>query len=596
MHSIKSKQFYILKEISKEKNTTQRKIASELKISLGSVNKILQDLIKNKMVIYKDKYLLTDKGKDFIDRYKVDKAIILAAGFGSRFVPLTYDTPKGLLEVMGEPMLERQIKQLQEVGIFDITVIVGYLKECFEYLIDKYGVKLLFNPEYNKKNTLATLYHARDILSNSNSYILSSDNWIKNNIFNTYELYPWYSCVYSDGYTKEWCIDFDKNNAIKDVHIGGENSYFMYGPVYFDKDFANEFLPYIKKYYKLEYTNEYYWEDILIKCLHDKNCKVPPIYINKQDATNVYEFENIDELRLFDKSYNNIKNNEALNTISKVFNIEQKNIKNFNILKSGMTNKSFIFNIDSSSYICRIPGAGTDKIIDRKKEFAVYNAIKPLNICEEIIYFDKYSGYKISKFYEDARNSDFNNIKDKKTCMKLLKKLHTTDINVDFEFDLIKEIDFYEKLCLNIAPIPFKDYFQVKEKNLEAYNKLNLSKRKKCLAHIDSVSDNFLIFNKGNAKLIDWEYSAMADPIIDIAMSSIYSFFNKEECDELLSIYMEGTPTNEDFKIYYTYISLSGLLWSLWGVYKSLLCEDFGDYTLKMYRYAKDFIKYVNKL
>ena len=78
--------------------------------------------------------------------YKVDQAIIMAAGFGSRLVPLTYDTPKGLLKVHGEPMVERQIKQLKEVGIDDITIVVGYLKESFDYLCDKYGVKLLYNP------------------------------------------------------------------------------------------------------------------------------------------------------------------------------------------------------------------------------------------------------------------------------------------------------------------------------------------------------------------------------------------------------------------------------------------------------------------
>lgn len=79
-------------------------------------------------------------------------AVITAAGFGSRFVPLTFETPKGLLEVFGERMIERQIKQLHEAGITDITIIVGYLKEKFEYLIDKYQVKLLYNPEYATKN------------------------------------------------------------------------------------------------------------------------------------------------------------------------------------------------------------------------------------------------------------------------------------------------------------------------------------------------------------------------------------------------------------------------------------------------------------
>lgn len=100
----------------------------------------------------KEKYLiLLEKGKELLKPYKVDGALIIAAGFGSRFVPLTFETPKGLLEVFGERMIERQIKQLHEVGIHDITIAVGYLKEKFEYLIDKYDVKLLYNPEYSCK-------------------------------------------------------------------------------------------------------------------------------------------------------------------------------------------------------------------------------------------------------------------------------------------------------------------------------------------------------------------------------------------------------------------------------------------------------------
>jgi len=81
--------------------------------------------------------------------YKVDNAIFLAAGFGSRFVPITYELPKGLVSVKGEPMIERQIRQLLEKGINEIIIVVGYLKEKFDYLIDKYKVKLVYNPDYS---------------------------------------------------------------------------------------------------------------------------------------------------------------------------------------------------------------------------------------------------------------------------------------------------------------------------------------------------------------------------------------------------------------------------------------------------------------
>lgn len=181
---------------------------------------------------------LTEDGHAFLSPFKVDGALFIAAGFGSRFVPLTYEMPKGLLEVQGERMIERQIRQLKEAGISDITIVVGYLKEKFEYLIDKYDVTLLYNPEYACKNTLATLYHARDVLKGRNMYLLSSDNWMRENMFHTYEWGPWYSCVHIPGETSEWCLSYNKRGLITDVTIGGRDAWIMYGPAFFQGIFC----------------------------------------------------------------------------------------------------------------------------------------------------------------------------------------------------------------------------------------------------------------------------------------------------------------------------------------------------------------------
>ena len=149
---------------------------------------------------------------------QVDNAVIFAAGFGSRFVPLTFETPKALIPVFGVPMIERQILQLIKKGITEITVVTGYLKEKFEYLRDKYNVKLVYNHEYDLKNNLSSLYFASDYLHNT--YILSADNWIRENIFNEYEEKSWYSCIFAKGATKEWCVQTDKTGRISSVVVG----------------------------------------------------------------------------------------------------------------------------------------------------------------------------------------------------------------------------------------------------------------------------------------------------------------------------------------------------------------------------------------
>ena len=135
----------ICRNIMEKPDITQRELAKALDVSLGTVNHLMKECISNGLLApdqqNSGRHVLMPAGEEYMKPYKVDGAIILAAGFGSRFVPLTFEMPKGLLEVFGERMIERQIKQLHEAGVYDITIVVGYLKEKFEYLIDKYQVK-----------------------------------------------------------------------------------------------------------------------------------------------------------------------------------------------------------------------------------------------------------------------------------------------------------------------------------------------------------------------------------------------------------------------------------------------------------------------
>ena len=190
----------ICRELYEQPAQSQRDLAKKLSLSLGTINTNIAKALDLGYIAKEDYgYPLTQKGLNFLENYRVDAALFLAAGFGSRFVPLTYETPKGLLKVFGERMIERQIQQLHAVGITDITIAVGYLKEKFEYLIDAYGVKLLYNPEYATKNTLATLWNARSAIEGKNVYILSCDNWMRENMYHTYEPTSWYSASYMEG-------------------------------------------------------------------------------------------------------------------------------------------------------------------------------------------------------------------------------------------------------------------------------------------------------------------------------------------------------------------------------------------------------------
>lgn len=575
----------LLRSVQSNPVITQRLLAKELDISLGNTNKCVKEAIEEGYLAQNNsQYLLTEKGSRKLEEFRVSNAIIIAAGFGSRFVPLTFETPKGLLEVFGERMIERQIKQLHEVGIYHITIMVGYLKEKFDYLIDKYGVKLMYNPEYSTKNTLATLYRCRHLLDNT--YILSSDNWIRENIFHTYEPDAWYSGVHMQGETSEWCLTSDKKGRITNICIGGADSYVMYGPVYFDRDFSRKFVPLLEEAYKRPGTENFYWEHVFMQ-----NLEKLTMYIYKQPDEMVYEFENLEELRVFDAKYQNHSENEALERIASIFRISESQITGIRCLKSGMTNKSFLFTVDGKEYIFRIPGPGTEQLINRSEEKAVYEAIKNLHLSDTIIHFDGENGYKISRFYENSRNCNPENWEEVESCMKVLAQFHQSGVTVAHSFDLRERISFYENLCSQNHAIQFEDYSEVRLHMTELLDRLDTMKLPKVLAHIDSVFANFLILPDNDIRLIDWEYAGMADNLVDPAMFSIYAYYEEEEADRLLLSYLGRTPSAGEYFRYYSYMALAGFLWALWAEYKISLGEEFGDYTLKMYRYAKSYYK-----
>lgn len=616
------RQGLVCRLVLEQPDVTQRELAAKLKVSLGTVNGLVKECMSKGYIGEQEgggngaRWKLEEEGRRFLEQYRVDGALIIAAGFGSRFVPLTFETPKGLLEVFGERMIERQICQLHQAGIRDITIAVGYLKEKFEYLIDKYDVKLLYNPEYSGKNTLATVYRARKVLKGRNMYVLASDNWMRENLYHAYECGAWYSAVFQEGETKEWCLSFNKKGRITDVKVGGRDQWVMYGPAYFSREFTEGFMPVLEAYYKMPGTEQFYWEQVYVDMLTgEARCRLeqegfgmpgegpekaslPPcpwheigMDANRQPENQVYEFENLEELRLFDPRYQNHSDNAAMKLVAEVFHVPESQIRDIRCLKSGMTNKSFLFKVGERSCICRIPGPGTELLINRKEEKQVYDAVVPLGVTEHVVYMNERTGYKIADYYEGARNARAESWSDMERCMGMVRLLHESGIEVGHEFNIRERIDFYEKLCRSRNGILFEDYEEVRGWMDWIMDRLAAMKRTKCLCHIDANVDNFLFLADGSVKLLDWEYAGMCDPMMDISMCAIYSYYSEEEMERLLALYLERQPEQEELFVVRAYAALGGFLWSLWAVYKSALGDEFGEYTIIMYRYAKQYYR-----
>lgn len=569
----------ILLFLKRDKYKNQRFLAQQLHYSLGVINQSLNDLSRTGYI--DSNKVLTDKSKILIEKHSPKNAIILAAGFGMRMVPINTEIPKGLLKVKDDILIERIIKQLHEKGITDIQIVVGFLKEKFEYLIDKYKVKLVYNPQYNLKNNLHSLALVKDDIKNS--YIIPSDVWCEDNPFNKEELSSWYMVTEKKSHKTTVKI----NRKLELVSSQDQSKCCeMIGIAYVNFEDSLILKNHLSQFDQLPNYDHAYWETAFF----NKNKMLG--YAKIADFTKSIEIDTYEQLREFDNNSDHLKT-DAIEIISQVFDINENEIKNIQILKKGMTNRSFLFSINNENYIMRIPGEGTDQLINRQEEADVYNVISQYNLCDEVIYLNPENGYKITKFYSKSHVCDPKDPIMIKQCINKLKQFHALKLKVSHYFDLFKKIDFYENLWEGNSSI-FEDYIQTKSNIFSLKKFIEQCPKEYGLTHIDAVPDNFLFTDSGEIRLIDWEYASMQDTHVDLAMFSIYSMYDKKEIDQLIDLYFDNKCCEQIRYKIYAYIAICGLLWSNWCEYKRNLGIEFGEYSLAQYRYAKEYYRMVN--
>ena len=571
----------VLNTLLQEPFINQRILAEEAGHSLGVVNRSLKELIKagylNEAICPTAKAVSEYKNK--IPK----RAIILAAGFGMRMVPINTEMPKGLLEVNGEPLIERIIKQLHEVGIQEIYIVVGFMKEKYEYLMDEYGVELVVNPDYAAKNNLHSLRLVKEHLENA--YIVPCDIWYDRNPFHRHELYSWY--MVSDLVENESNVRVNRKMELVTVpeNVGGNA---MIGISYLTKEDADTVSARIEELCKKPQHDGSFWEE----ALYNKDRMI--VAARVVHSADVVEINTYEQLREIDSDSNQLKT-DAIHLICEALSAKPEDITDITVLKKGMTNRSFLFTCKDKKYIMRIPGEGTDQLINRRQEAAVYYAIADKNICDDIAYINPENGYKITEFLEDARVCDPTDYEDVKKCMNRLRDFHALKLKVAHEFDIFGQMEFYETLW-DGTPSVYKDYEKTKANVWSLKPYIDVHTGEKILTHIDAVPDNFLFVQKDGKeeiRLIDWEYAGMQDPHVDIAMFCIYSLYNKRQVDRLIAAYFtDGCDDATRIKIY-CYIAACGLLWSNWCEYKRNLGVEFGEYSLRQYRYAKDYYRIV---
>ncbi len=252
---------------------------------------------------------LDEQGRKVLAPYRVDNAVILAAGLSARFAPLSWETPKGLLTVRGEVLIERQIRQLHEAGVKDITLVVGYMAEKFYYLREKLGVDIVENPDYARYNNTSSLIRVTDRLKNS--YLCSSDNFFTENLFEPYVYDSYYASEFIPGQSDEWGLVCAADGRITGIDHAPCDCWCMLGQVYFSRSFSERLAALLEREYAVrEQTRKELWE-----CLLERHLDELAIYGRRYEPGVIREFDTLAELRAFDARYLDDSGSPALQAL-----------------------------------------------------------------------------------------------------------------------------------------------------------------------------------------------------------------------------------------------------------------------------------------
>lgn len=577
-------QFDILKALQKENGSrlSQRDLSRQTGMSLGKINSTLAELRASGFV--SQTFSVTSRGLTAMKPYRVDNAVIMAAGMSTRFAPLSYEKPKALLQVKGEILIEREIRQLQEAGIRDITVVVGYMKEKLFYLADKFHVDIAVNEDYYRYNNTSSLIIVADRLKNT--YICSSDDYFPENVFEPYVYRSYYSAVYAPGKTDEYCLKTNRAGRITGVTIGGAASWYMLGHVYFSREFSRSFRRILTAEYELPETRAQLWENLFIRHVADLE-----LYIRRYRDDEIKEFDSLDELREFDSSYIQNVNSGIFANIRKVLGCSDSEITGIHPIKTGLTNVSFYFTCRGKKYVYRHPGVGTEVYINRQSEAASMQIAKQLGLDDTFIYMDAAEGWKISYYLEGCHTLRYHSRKETDQALSLIRTLHSSQLTTGYDFDIWGEIVKFEAALAKAGRTDFDDLavLHADIERIHAY--VDADSIPKCLCHGDCYDPNFLVSKQGKMYLIDWEYSGMADPACDLGTFIACSDYSMKKADETIERCLGHKPDPQELRHYIAYVAILSYYWFVWAIYQDSVGKTVGEYLYIWYRYTKTYSK-----
>ena len=372
---------------------------------------------------------------------------------------------------------------------------------------------------------------------------------------------------------------------ITKVTVGGSDSWYMLGHVYFDRAFSDCFVKILEAEYDRPETTDMLWEDLYVEHIKELDMVLRPY-----PAGVINEFDSLDELRAFDPHFLENVDSEIFDNIVAVLGCSKAEIHDVYPLKQGLTNLSCHFATNDGEYVYRHPGIGTELLINRAGEVAAQKVAKQLGIDETFIHEDPERGWKISHFIPDCRNLDPHDPAQVARAMRMARSLHESGVAVETTFDFYQEAKRYESLLLEKGPIDIPGYAEdaADADALEAF--VVADGAPTCLCHNDFFMLNFLIDKADKYYLIDWEYSGMSDYANDFGTFCVCCQLSPEEVDAALEAYFGRKPTRAERAHNLAHIALAGWCWYLWSLLKEAEGDFVGEWLYIYYNYGREYL------
>lgn len=583
---ISYKEFEVIKMILSGNKNAEDIYMNTRHYVFKSVKEVVKLIISLENKGYLENGELTSSAMIEIEPCKVNNAIILAAGGSDISAKSVYSMPKGLFIKNGETLIERQIRQLKEVGIENITIVIGYKQELYFFLQDKWNVNLVINPNV-KKNNIYSLYMVVEQLSST--YICNCDNYFKENPFSAYEYNSFHATVEKNNAHNELLVRKNESGRILEIYSGAKSGECIYGHAYMDITFSTRFKRYLKDEIDDFRVSALFWEEFVSRHVDNLN-----MFVHKYSSEIIFEFDSIQEIQNIDGLFLDNVSGRINNKICQVLSCQKNEINDIVILQKGLTNILFTFVVRGQRYIFRYPGDSSQFFIYRKNECIAQKLAAKAHADDTYVYIDE-SGIKISKFRENCKNLHgiyYYDVELMKRIAKKIRAFHEESYNMpnleECNYDPVYQC---ERLFTEASKIK-GDLFKIFEKEWATIYKLqkyaDMDNVKHTMCHNDINIDNVLLTDN-SLDIIDWEFAGYNDPAYDFGrvIAGFEYEVDEPKIDDILEAYFNRPATAKEKLHWMAYSAIHNWYYVGWALYKESINESSRDWMLFFFKQAK---------